>query len=255
MKSAKNLIDKMVENVLSLTITFVIGTGFFGGSGYLILQYPLELARMDENLSRLEQFVSEIQDYMDVLNDVRSSLFMPDTSGNSYTDMLDLIIDSLALSQLEPTLKESILDWCNETVRRLSEERSIVAGIITDGEFTSAFRSKTLAVCDAYIEIVRDIEKLAANWNGNDNPNKLERVSTLSHSLQLLSNQNTELQSFLDQVQKHLDRRMESESRALRASNSGLARKAYLAFIGLVIGLLIYSFLAYSLVTHRIRQK
>lgn len=245
----------MVESVLSLTIAFIIGTGFFGGSGYLILQYPLELARIDEKLSRLEQFVSELQDYMKVLDDAVSSLYMQDTSRNLYSDILNSIVDSLTLSQLEPTFKESILNWCSESVRRLSDKRSVVAGMITYDEFTSEFRSKILAVYDVNIEFVLDIERLAANWNGNDKPNKLERVSMIRHNLQLVSIQNTELRSFLDQAEKHFNRLIEIESRAIRASNSGLARKAYLALIGLAMGLLIYMLLVYSLVTRSIKQK
>jgi|GEM_PF-6048396 len=246
-----SLSDKILDQSISLFISFVLTTALIGGGGYILTQYPVEKNAIDRKIKDYSSVATEMRRFNDMESIFITGWFADKRAWREEEQLFQNLTDNVAEQTINPTIREDVLTWINTTLPRLKSERGRIAGYILVDEVERSLQEDFLKQYDIVLNRIKSIDEMVRNWDELKRKSRDEHLSliqdaTLSsmENLQALISKSEQLR---DQDRAKLTD-FEQKGIELSTEKQVIANKAYLALTGIVIGLALAFFVGRAVI-------
>lgn len=242
-----NILDKLVEQSLTLILSFIFTTALIGGCGFLLFQFSGELNALDRELLEYDVKANQLDSFSDMLEVVSTGLLADETEKSQFNKILQTITSNILAEKLDPVFVSESLDWIAVALPRASLEKGQVKGYQVFGDDEQNLQNNFLVQYDYWISHLKSIDSIIRNWNTDSQAERDKKLEALQYqALDSVSNL-SEIKINLSQLkeQDEIEKSfLEQKTKELLTKYRVLWMKFSLAGTGIIIGLAILIFIS-----------
>jgi len=241
-----SLPEKTVESVAAAIMTFLISNFFMLPGGYLSLQYRSQSAEVRKEI--IEFHISKTTfkriegQVKDMANVYHSGWFSRDREVEKEVDIFDHVFSDLQANNLEEHFVIDSHLWSQEAITQLSQERGKIKGYAFQDEVHKSLQTHLVALYDAHINIIKEIDEIIWGWQNQTNGERRQRLGKVQKELGKNIGAINALSSAVDQqiaLLKAKDEEMRLRYLDLKEKRDGLRTRKTLAVLAVSLGALV----------------
>ncbi len=233
------ILDKLVEQSLTLILSFIFTTALIGGCGYLLFQFSGELNALDRELLEYDVKANQLNSFNEMLETVSTGLLADETEKSQFSETLETITSNILVEKLDPVFVSESLDWISVAMQRAFLEQGQVKGYQVIGDDEQNLQNNFTVQYDYWISHLKDIDSIIRNWNTDTQTERDKKLESMSYqALDSISNF-SEIKINLSQLkaQSELDKKfLEQNTNELLTRTRIMWLKFSLAGTGIIIG-------------------
>ncbi|GAB1470545.1 hypothetical protein MASR2M66_14230 [Chloroflexota bacterium] len=246
-----NILDKLVEQSLTLILSFIFSTALIGSCGYLLFQFSGEINSLDRELLEYDVQASQSKSFNDMLDVMLTGSIADETEKSQFSDIIEEITNDVSAKKLDPAFVSESLDWIATALKRLSEEQGQVMGYQVFGEAEKNLQNNFVAQYDYWINYIKETDSIIRYWDKDSPEERDKKLESLQYQLldSLTNMSETRINLAQLREQSELDKKfLEQNTKELLTKYRILWIKSSLAGTGIIIGLAIFFYLGKSAV-------
>lgn len=233
------LIAKLTEHLFPVVVVFLFSVCLIGGGSYLFFGVERDINDLDELLMDFDRSHSEMSMLNSMLGIVETGSVLDTTEYDRLYSTLSAIIEKHHFKKLPDSLSKDALEWCIESLRKLTFERGIISGFFLKNDLYKSYRDNVLQLYDCFIQTLRQVNKTIGEWDLEtpvQRSSRFESVQSVKFEfigkISALKASVLQMKSWIDLAEKeHLRKVGEAKVRTRI-----IARKIALAVIGVLVG-------------------
>jgi hypothetical protein len=210
MSNSASWTHKILDNVLSSMITFIISTMILGSCTYLFFNFNKELNSADQSLTIIKTQIDERDATTKLLSIYANGWFLKDEGVSKLSATLTEISGMALQDSLDPAFKHKITIYIDDSNSQLQVEIGKIKGITVTNNIAKNQQTLSIDNDETLLALFKSLNDLILHWDTTSPENRLESLGKMNdQENQLLSNI-TSLNSSTEQLIVGVDRQQET---------------------------------------------
>lgn len=237
------LLEKAVQQTLSLILSFVFTTALIGGSGYVLFQFPIELNAIKPKSLELEAKKEQLETLDKILAITGNSWLLDRAEIARAGEITKWMAQNIQVETIEQTYYLETTDWINQALIRIAYERGEINGYHLENEYYKNMQESIVHEYDLRINILRQMDDIFLHWNKETTAERLERFKTIEGPIYDSTGNLSEIGAKYNQLlaQKEIDLKdYEQRQEEVNIRKYVAVGKLILSIAGILIGFYIF---------------
>jgi hypothetical protein len=187
-RNSTTIIDKLLEDIRSKAVSFVLSTGLIASFGYLLLTLPAERQELKRELMTFNNLALEVAQspLQDVVTIATANANNEDAIQRT-NEILTGIANNAAAQHLNSDFVTASDKWLSSTMNQLEMDRGRVNGFEFTDAVEQALQQDIVAILDGRRDVLAGIREIITRWdteNGAARDGRLETVATVLRQTQ-----------------------------------------------------------------------
>lgn len=248
-QEADNLFQKIVENSLSLILSFIFSIGLIGGASYLLFDSQKDFLEFKkyEVVFTNELNAANVQCQICEIN--KNGWFSQDDKQAYTFELLAKLKDQKASQTLAPDFSAEVRSWCLTSLMQLSSEQGQIKGYLPDNELVLKYQTELLTTYEQQIFMLDEMKSLVLYWENETVLQRETRIENINNAILKLTSSFQSLLSINEQILAQYDKEqieLEQQFNEFNRQYNSLQTKRGLAIIGILVGLTVFIIISVS---------
>ncbi len=248
-QEADNLFQKIVENSLSLILSFIFSIGLIGGASYLLFDSQKDFLEFKkyEVVFTNELNAAQVQCQICEIN---KNGWFSQHDKQAYTfELLSKLKDQKDSQTLPPDFSDEVRSWCLTSLMQLSSEQGQIKGYLPDNELVLKYQTELLTTYEQQIFMLDEMKSLVLYWENETVVQRETRLENINNAILKLTSSFQSLLSINEQILSQYDKEqieLEQQFNEFNRQYNSLQTKRGLAITGILAGATVFIIVAVS---------